>query len=521
METIYVQRRTMKAVWEMPLVQKFIRCVLYSRAAVISVLHALFCRMCAIREPGLAMTFVPYSEKGRAYIGKQRMLHEFFKARQRVPAYVKLPMPMFKSLSTTVAIKLLPVLDKNHFAKSNTIESCCIHGFIPKGSVIDESSGSSGAPMQWVRGKREREYNQRLIRFSLKRLIPGNRQIIINAFALGPWATGMNISSAFEKHAVLKSLGPDASKIIQAIKHFGTAYSYIIMGYPPFLKNLTDRSDIRWSEYNVSFIYGGESMSEYLREYMQRKCIRKVYGSYGASDLELNIAAENDFTIEIRKLLMTNKLLANKLLMDTNILPMVFQYNPADFYIEQNSNNELLFTLCRPGYVVPKIRYNIYDKGHTLRLKDLKRIMRSCGIDTSEFQWPKIDLPLLFLYGRSDASVSYYGCKICPQHVQDCIMMSKTLRDQINNFCMHTRENNVGDKQLEFYMELKSHGMPDILKTQDLAALFLLNLEQINQDFRESMAIAGRDNIPLVHFFPAGHHQFRSLDFKVKYQYII
>ena len=42
----------------------------------------------------------------------------------------------------------------------------------------------------------------------------------------------------------------------------------------------------------MSFIFGGEGMSESMRRYLLDKGIASVYGSYGASDLELNIAAD-------------------------------------------------------------------------------------------------------------------------------------------------------------------------------------------------------------------------------------
>ena len=39
-----------------------------------------------------------------------------------------------------------------------------------------------------------------------------------------------------------------------------------------------------------------------MRAYLLRS-FRRVYGSYGASDLEINLAAETDLTIALRRLL--------------------------------------------------------------------------------------------------------------------------------------------------------------------------------------------------------------------------
>jgi phenylacetate-CoA ligase len=196
------------------------------------------------------------------------------------------------------------VLDKDNYVKVYGIEERCIHGAIPaEDVVIDESSGSSGSATNWVRGSRERMYNARFIKFGFRTMFGKQPLFIINAFAMGAWATGVNVTMSCLKFSKLKSLGPDASKIISTLRQFGVGHNYIIMGYPPFLKQLVDEGGIDWHLYNVTFIFGGESMSEGMRDYLLAKGIKRIYSSFGASDLELNMSAENDFTIGLRKLL--------------------------------------------------------------------------------------------------------------------------------------------------------------------------------------------------------------------------
>ena len=71
---------------------------------------------------------------------------------------------------------------------------------------------------------------------------------------------------------------------------------YLICGYPPFLKQLVDSDEIDLSGYDVVAAVGGEGLSESLGSYMLRSFMA-VYSSFGAADLEINIAAENDFTM--------------------------------------------------------------------------------------------------------------------------------------------------------------------------------------------------------------------------------
>ena len=48
-------------------------------------------------------------------------------------------------------------------------------------------------------------------------------------------------------------------------------------------------------------------MSEGMRKYLLKKGIKRIYSSYGASDLELNISSENPFTISLRGLINENQ----------------------------------------------------------------------------------------------------------------------------------------------------------------------------------------------------------------------
>lgn len=69
---------------------------------------------------------------------------------------------------------------------------------------------------------------------------------MINAFALGAWATGLSVTHSLTDICVMKSTGPNIKKIIDTMKEFGTGHTYVVMGYPPFLKTLADSNEIDW-----------------------------------------------------------------------------------------------------------------------------------------------------------------------------------------------------------------------------------------------------------------------------------
>jgi phenylacetate-CoA ligase len=469
--------------------------------------------------------FLPGFEGWRWNIGRMKAYVAFLKAGRQVPAYRKF-------LTQHIPEKILfdgcvPDLsgihptDKETYIKAYTIEERCLGGKIPeKGIVVDESSGSTGMPTNWVRGRAERKVNQRVLEFGMSMLLGKERKFMINAFALGPWATGVNITMAFVDSSILKSLGPDVQKIENTLLFFKDKYKYVIMGYPPFLKTLLDQALVNWNELDVTFIFGGEGISETMRDYFIAKGIRKVYGSLGASDLELNMASENDFTIALRKELESNKMLASRLIHYPGTLPMIFQYNPMDFFIESTPEGELLVTLCRPTYVAPKIRYNIHDRGHVIRMGALKKILKECGVELPKMGDFRSDLPLLLHYGRADNAVAWFGCKISPADIQEVNYRIGELTDAISSFTLQTEEDRQANKKLTLCYELCPGRDPLHFHPETLGWKIFSELRLLNQDFRESSRMIPAEQTPQVAFFAFGTGPFLGKDIRIKEKYI-
>lgn len=461
----------------------------------------------------------------RSFNAKARAYSEFIRAKRTVPAYARfLETKGFKrpSFSGMVPnIHEIPYTDKENYVKRYSMNERCIKGKVPTcGVIIDESSGSSGTATNWVRGQKERQRNARMIRFGLRALLGHGPMFIINAFALGPWATGVNITISCVPFSKLKSLGPDRLKIINTIKNFGKDHHYIIMGYPPFLKQLVDDSDIDWKKYNVTFIFGGESMTEGLREYLTGRGIKRIYSSLGASDLELNLASENDFTIRLRKLLVSNEELRKRVLKFTGAIPMLFQFNPTDFLMENSETGELLITVCRPDYIAPKIRYNLHDRGHVLQLSELRAVLKELNIDESILGKPTVDLPILLHYGRADMAVSFFGSNINPTDVQEAIFNSPSLFNFVNSFCIQTKEDEFGDKSLIISLEMQRTKQCKLIHPEKVNTEFFDQLARVNQDFREARRMLSSNNHMFLKFYGFGKGPFKDNDIRIKARYI-
>jgi phenylacetate-CoA ligase len=464
------------------------------------------------------LRFVRGFEALRWTLGAWKAWRVYELARRRVPAYRAFAAGAPRAFAADFAA--LPEMDKHSYVHAFPLEAQCLGGEIPRtGVVVDESSGTSGKPNNWVRGADERRAVKKMLNVALHELLGREPLFVINAFALGPWATGMNVSSSVVDMAILKSAGPELEKIEATLRDFGPRYRYLITGYPPFLKTLVDRADVDWERYEIYAAFGGEGMSEAMRDYLGR-AFRKVYGSYGASDLEINIAAENEFTIALRRELARDAKLRAALTWEDEQLPMVFQYSPLDYYLETNAEGELVVTLLRPTNVSPRVRYNIHDRGHVLRFPDLRRRLAELGRSTDELGGgSRTDLPLLFHYGRADQAVAFYGSKVTPADVEAAVFSIPELAGLVDSFALLVHEDENVDKRLTLALELAEGKLaPD--DVESLRGVFLARLKDVNQDYREAARFIPPGGEPALEFHARGSGPFAANDVRLKKRYI-
>lgn len=465
------------------------------------------------------MLFAPaFGGRSRDWLSRTRASAAFYNARRSVPAYREFLREHGKE--NPEEFEDIPPMDKANYIKRWPIEMLCQGGKLPlRGAVIDESSGSSGTASNWVRGTDERAAARRLIQYSARSTFGDESFILLNAFALGPWATGMNVSMSMVDRCVLKSIGPDVQKVVASLKLLGPKYRYVITGYPPFLKVLVDTADIDWSQYDVCAVVGGEGMSEPLRASLNR-CFRKTISSYGASDLEINLGVETGFTIALRQAIASNTSLGEDLF-GREALPMIFQYDPLNILVESDADRSLLFTINRLENVSPRIRYNIHDRGVVRSMAVVAKVLRDHGVRL-ECGERSLDLPLLFHWGRQDNSVGFYGCKITPEDIQNVLLRLSSLGSSVANFGLRPFEDAQANKRLELLLELADAvPMPEGEAAAALNDEIWRELAAVNQDFRESIKMIPAERRPTVKFFPFGQSPISAQDIRVKKRYIV
>ena len=495
------------------------------RALVFGFLHGTeWARAALLSTPRAERLLRPGLEPFLWRIGTWRLWLSVEHARKHVPAYKRFLSeagdPQVRVRRLVPDFSALPITDKQTYVRRFSTEARCRNGQIPRrGVVIDESSGTSGRPTDWVRGSQERADVRMLLQFDLRHVFGLDPLFIVNAFALGPWATGMAVSMGTVDVAVLKSLGPDISKIETTLRTFGPRYRYLILGYPPFLKQLVDEARIDWSEYRCAAVVGGEGMSEALRNYLLRS-FRAVYSSFGAADLEINVAAENDFTIALRRLLAERPELGHSLNLPSHrSLPMVFQYNPLDYFIETSEAGELIISICRVGTTAPKLRYNLHDLGCVVRFREVARALAELNLRPADLADRHLDFPFLFHYGRSDSTVAFYGSKVAPTDVEEVVYSLPELAERVRSFALVAGEDKEANKTLTIAFELAT-GAERPADLETTRERFLDRLMEVNQDYREAARFIPPGKEPTLEFHAPGEGRFAGYDIRLKRRYV-
>jgi phenylacetate-CoA ligase len=477
-------------------------------------------RTLELKPGGYAVLMLPQAQPLLERLGRMRARSVCRRARSECPAYARFLADSGFAEPRPWRWSAVPVTTKDNYVKRYSIEDRCYGGALSgRGEVIDESSGSSGMPNNWIRNRHERHDVTRILQLSYGLIYHDPRRILLNCFALGPWATGMHVSMSLAEVGTLKSIGPDAAKLENTLRLFGPRYRYIVFGYPPFVKSFVDGTSLNLSEYHLDLVVGGEGITEALRGYLLRH-FKSVVSSYGASDLEINIGVETEWSIALRALCAREPELS-KQLFGRDVPPMIFQYNPLDYLIETLEDGELVFTICRGRGAAPKLRYNLHDLGGVLPFAPLRRTLRARGQDPDAFARRFSHFPVLYVYGRADLTVAFFGAKLYPADVESVVLAHPALATIVHSFQFESFENERVDRRLGIHLELVPGRTPETvpLDCAALAADFYAGLARSNQDFREVKRMFGPDAIE-VHLHAHGSGRFAGADIRLKRQYV-
>ena len=463
-------------------------------------------------------------------LGARGALRAALHAHRRVPAYrdfcKKAGWTDDRSLTGTERLMRFPVTDKTSYIEPYTTAERCLDGELPLvGTEMDESSGSSGTPFNWVRGAAELdEVHRQLSQFG--KYAFREPVVAINAFSMGAWSTGINTAQALHRNGLVKSPGPDLERILHTLRFLGPGYTYIITGYPPFLREILEHgeaSGLDWRGYRMYGIVGGEGMSEQLRDRLLTVFVA-VYSAYGASDLDIGVAAEMPLTIWLRRQAAENPELRRQLFGDDPRLPMIFQYNPLDYMVE-TVDEELVITVSRLCMLSPRIRYNIHDTGGGHSYTNVLEVCRDFGLDPDAVETPygraPFRLPILFVHGRSDATISYMGANIYPEDVEQALVGDSRLGDRMHAFCLELRDVGAGAVRPCVHVEVTNRQAADDELATALSQAVVRRLELNSRDFRNAVAENPTAAEVIVELHDPGTGPFAENSRRIKRRYIV
>lgn len=463
-------------------------------------------------------------------LGSRAALRAAFHAYRRVPAYRdfvdRSGWRDDPSLPGDIRLERLPITDKKSYVLAYATAERCLDGRLRlRGTEMDESSGSSGKPYNWVRGAAE--LNEMHWQFSqYARYMFREDVVTINAFSMGAWSSGVNMARSMQRSGLVKSIGPDLEKIVDTLRVLGPAYPYVICGYPPFLREVLEYGEaegLDWRPYRLYGIVGGEAMSEQLRDRLLARFIA-VYSAYGASDLDIGVSAETPLSIWVRRQANAVPELRKLLFGDDPRLPMLFQYNPLDHNIEV-VDGELVITVCRLSMLSPRIRYNIHDAGGAYAFEQVVEACRAFDLNPplkGPNGRPPFRLPFMFVHGRSDSTVSYMGANIYPEDIEQALFSDSALAERIGAFALELRD--IGGGAVRPWVHVELDGGTDDADGHIAATLrhaIVARLEQNSRDFRAAVQESPTTAEIGIELHVPGSGPFAENSRRIKRRYII
>ena len=549
------------------------------------------------------------------FVGKESTLLEagemlakkrFHEAYQEVPAYKKHIIRFNGVPISKTRFFEIPKTTKDNYIKYQQYDSDThFNGKYPAVYKKDTSTGTTGNPTEWVRGEKELDIVKKSLTLAAKIQFGGRRLSYINAFALGPWATGLTTYELMRDTGSVFATGPDKEKILDNLvsnakyeqhqlqlavdsfmakhpeiqpeakeiiidlvnttlkevlknrstsidKEFASALSrlqpqnlrliqryksaikaiaqkqnnekrqVIIAGYPPFLKDLTayaKEQDYNFADFSAIGVVGGQAISEAMRDQLISHGFNQIYSSYGASDLDINLGVETEYEIDVRKAMEQHPQIAKELFGANKGLPMVFHYDPMNYHVECDNEDNLLFTCTREDRSSPRIRYDLGDKGRVYASSDVQAVLAKFGI----FQKPKTNLPLMFVWGR-DSTVVFNGANLAFTELERAITDDETLERIVLKKAFYSYYDAEGAEKLEIWLELnENEELPDEEHLKEYSHSVLNKLVNLNQDFHYQVDKLDENTpLPVVRFYKryqspiseAGGHRKQVLIFQ-------
>ena len=458
--------------------------------------------------------------------GQKKALELFHHTAEHVPAYkdflIKEGVKHKKIKTFEDFTKYVPIINKENYLRKYPLSDLSAEGNLFSNRIISVSSGSSGIPFYWPRGRREDlegadmfgEIYDDIFQMSDK------STLLIICFSMGTWIAGSFTTIASFGYADkgrpvnIVTPGLEKGEAINAIKNLSNHYDQtVIVGYPPFVKDIIEegkRSGIKWSRMKTRLLMAGEAFSEEWRDYVLKQINSNdpYYDSsniYGSADAGI-LGNETPLSVLLRRLYNKRPKMRQDIF-KTDILPSIAQFDPTKRYFEQ-VDNELIFT-TRAG--LPLVRYNIKDTGGVLSFDEAvdpirdKLLPIAAKYDIDIEKWKR---PFVYLNGRKDFSVTIYAVNIYPENIKAALIDKQVQRWVTGRFTMATQNYSDMDQYFEVNVELAKDFVSKAQHQKVLEQVILEKLLKLNTEFHKLHAAIGVKALPHIHLVEFGNQEY-------------
>lgn len=462
--------------------------------------------------------------------GQEMALRLFHEMAAAVPAYkdflAKNKLDPRK-IQTIEDFKSVPTVNKDNYLRFYPRKMLCWDGTLADNNwVFSTTSGSTGLPYYFPRTNKQDDYYALCAELYLRENfnIQDKTTLYIDSFAMGAWIGGLFTYQAIKQVAdrgyriSIITPGTNNAETIAAVKNLAADFDQVIIGcYPPLLKDIIDlgnESGIKWKDINLGVIFSAEGFSEAFRDYIATHAhLKNIYTStlnhYGTVDLG-TMAHETPMSIYLRRQALEDAALFSELFKGTTKQPTFAQYLPELFYFEDVDNN----LLCSSYSGLPLVRYDLQDHGAIVKLDKIEKFYTNQGkkldkeLEKAGIKETKWNLPFVYLYERSDFSVTFMGATIFPEEIRRALLDKSVTSYITGKFTLEVVQDKNLESRLLINVELKRGATKDSPRANHIQKIIKDVLLSENSEYANNYASAGRKILPKIKLWPNEHKAY-------------
>jgi phenylacetate-CoA ligase len=428
---------------------------------------------------------------------------------ERVPAYrdfLRSAGWQAKDITSAEAVATLPWVDKANYLTQYDTADLSWDGDPFRSDLISVSSGSSGEPFFWPRGRAQAregvDLHERI--FTESFASHERTTLVVVCFSMGTWIAGTfttesALGLAQRGHKMhIATPGIEKDEALRVIQRLGGNYDQIVIaGYPPFVKDILDLGITRgldWSALRVRLLLAGETFSEEWRDHVVGLLgpgadpLTDVINIYGSADAAI-LGHETATSIAVRRGLW-NQPTAAADIFGEGPMPSLVSVDMRIRHFE-TCDGELLLTVSSG---LPLTRYNFHDRGAVHTVGGLLPFASSDGAVAQ----PEDNERLVSVHGRSDHTATIYAVNVYPETIKIALLHPRLVGLVTGKFVMATKNERDHSQYLELVIERAPEQIPGPHEEPLIREVVHQELRRLNAEYAKLHTAIGDDAVPRI-----------------------